>query len=395
MNKFFIFTGGFLFLILKLQFLFLFYLNFTDRHVKEIEAKVVTQYKKNNYYVLKLKNREVTFYTISRDELKNLLNDTVKIKIFTGNIAFLGFLTKFYATSYDLKLQPLSVPQLWIEKQHSDKSISNLFRALFFGESIDYKTRISLSTLGLSHLFALSGLHLGFISVILFFLFSPFYMLFHKKFPYRNRYVDLGMFILTVEFLYLFYTGFPPSLIRAYFMEVIFFIFAFLFEDVLSVKVLFFTVLFGLLIFTFSILSIGFLLSVLGVYYIYLFLRYFKISWKNTPLLSVYMFLMMFVWSHYFFGQFNNYQFFSPVFNLLFPFFYVIEILLHVFGIGGLFDGLIKDLLDLGKNFYYVKFELPVLLIFALLSILAYKKKPAFYGINLLAFILVFSSVRI
>jgi competence protein ComEC len=207
--------------------------------------------------------------------------------------------------------------------------------------------------------------------------------------------VDLGMFILTVEFLYLFYTGFPPSLIRAYFMEVIFFIFAFLFEDVLSVKVLFFTVLFGLLIFTFGILSIGFLLSVLGVYYIYLFLRYFKISWKNTPLLSVYMFLMMFVWSHYFFGQFNNYQFFSPVFNLLFPFFYVIEILLHVLGIGGLFDGLIKDLLDLGKNFYYVKFELPVLLIFALLSILAYKKKPAFYGINLLAFILVFSSVRI
>ena len=384
-----------LFFILKFQLLFLGYINFIDRHVKTIEARVINQYKKKNYYVLKLKNREVTFYTVSREDLKNLLNERVEVKIFTKNISFLGYLTKFYATSFYLKLLPLNYFEAFIEKQHKKSEISNLFRALFLGESMDYKTRIKLSTLGISHLFALSGLHLGFISAILYFLFLPFYNFFHKKRPYRNRFVDLGMVILGVELLYLWFTNFPPSLIRAYVMEVLLFVFAYFLADVLSFKVLVFTVMFAVLIFTFSVFSLGFLLSILGVYYIYLFLNYYKITWKNSLILSVYMFMVMFVWSHFFFGQFNNYQLLSPFVNIVFPFFYVAEVFLHFMGYGGVLDGVIQKYLNLGENFYYVKISFLFLAGFAFISLLALKKKWAFYGINLLALFVIAGSIRI
>ena len=388
-------TAGVVFFILKFQLLFLFYLRFIDRPVTEIEAKVVNQYKKKNYYVLKLKNKNLTFYTINRDNLKNLLNDNIKIKIFTKNLTFYGFLTTFYATSFDLKLMPLSFFEALIEKQHKSTEISNLFKALFLGESIDYNTRKKLSALGISHLFALSGLHLGFISLFLYFLFLPFYNFFHKKFPFRNRYIDLGIIILFIEFLYLCFTNFPPSLIRAFFMEVILFIFAFSLQNILSVKVLIFTIVLAFLIFTFKILSLGFLLSILGVYYIYLFFRYFKFNFLNGIFLSFYMFIAMFVWGHYFFGNMNNYQLLSPFVNIAFPFFYATELLLHLLGFGGLMDNLIIKYLSLGEKFYYINVNVLFLSIFAFLSFIAFKKKWAFYGINLLAVIVLIGSIRI
>ncbi|WP_457564170.1 ComEC/Rec2 family competence protein [Caminibacter sp.] len=383
-----------LFLILKFQLLFLFYLNFINSPVKTLKAKVINEYKKKNYYVLKLKNREVTFYTVNRDDLKNLINDTVEVKIFTKDISFLGYLTKFYATSFDLKLMPLSSIDAYIETQHKDRKISNLFRALFLGESMDYETRQKLSTLGISHLFALSGLHLGFISAFLYFLFLPVYSFFHKKFSYRNRFIDIGILVLAVEFLYLYFTSFPPSLIRAFLMEVILFVVAFSLQNILSVRVLVLTVLFSLVFFTFSVFSIGFLLSITGVYYIYLFFRYYKPTLLNALFLSFYMFSVMFVWGHYFFGNMNNFQLLSPLVNLIFPIFYGAEIILHLIGFGGLLDNLIQKYLTLGENFYIVKISFLFLAFFAALSVLAYKKKWAFYGINLLAVFVILGSLR-
>ncbi len=256
----------FLAFILRIQISFFNFLNFIDKPVREINVKVINQYKKKNYYVLKLKNRQLTFYTISRDNLKYLLNENITLKIFTKNITFWGYITKFYAPSFDLKLLDASFLDKWIENQHSNKKAINIYKALFLGESIDYETRQELSSLGISHLFALSGFHLGFISFSLFLIFGTFYKKFHRYFPYQNIYFDIGVLVLFVEFAYLYITSFPPSLIRAYVMEVILFLFAVKLKNIFDLKILFLTFFVSFFIFFTKIISIGFLLSILGVF---------------------------------------------------------------------------------------------------------------------------------
>jgi len=375
-------------LIFRVQIAFLDYLNFIDKPVREIDAKVVNQYKKRNYYVLRLQNREIIFYTINRDNLKDLLNENLSLKIFTKNISFFDYLTKFFAISFDLRLKPAGLIDIYIEKQHKTKKMANLYKALFLGESIDYKTRQELSSLGISHLFALSGFHLGFISFLLYFTFRFFYKKLQKFFPYRNRFVDLGILVLVVEFFYLYITSFPPSLIRAYVMEVILFLFALRLQNIFDLRVLIFTIVISFLIFFTKIISIGFLLSILGVFYIILFFKYFRPTFKNTILMNFFLFLMMFVISHSFFSNFNYYQLLSPIVTLLFTIFYPISFLFHLLGIGGVFDGIILKYLALGDSFFSVKFPLWFLGVFLILSLLAYYKKWAFYGINLLAIIM-------
>jgi len=383
----------FLGFIFRIQIAFFDYLNFIDKPVREIDAKVVNQYKKKNYYVLKLHNNSLTFYIISRDNLKNLLNENVSIKIFTKNISFFDYLTKFFAISFDLKLKEANPIDIYIEKQHDTKKTTDLYKALFLGEAIDYKTRQELSSLGISHLFALSGFHLGFVSFLLYFTFGVFYKKFQKFFPYRNRFVDLGILVLVVEFFYLYITSFPPSLIRAYVMEVILFLFALRFQNIFDLRVLIFTILISFLIFFTKIISIGFLLSILGVFYIILFFKYFRPTFKNTILMNFFLFLMMFVISHSFFSNFNYYQLLSPVVTLLFTIFYPISFLFHILGIGGVFDGLILKYFSLGDSFFSVKVPLWFLGVFLILSLLAYYKKWAFYGINLLAIIILMVSL--
>jgi competence protein ComEC len=263
-----------------------------------------------------------------------------------------------------------------------------LYKALYFGKSIDYDTREKLSVLGISHLFALSGLHLGFLSGFLFLILAPVYKFFQQRFfPYRNRYFDLGIIVLIIEFFYLYFTNFPPSLVRAFVMEIIIFVSLLYFEKDYF-RVLIFTFLISLIIFFEKVFTLSYFLSFIGVYYIFLFFKYFKVNWVNSIILSFYMFLMMFVSSHYFFYNFNFYQLFSPLVNILFILFYPLTIFLHIIGFGDLFNNLIKFYLDLGEKFYYVKICDFIFISFIILSLIAYYKKRVFYVINIFGLII-------
>jgi len=393
----FIFTALFILFVVRLQISFLNYLDFKYDRYLDIEAKVVNQYlkhgKKGDYYVLKLKNDSLTFYTTSRKDLKDLLNESLHMTIVTSNVSFKEWLFTFYAPSFNLKLLPVSKIEEYIEKQHSNKKDANIFKALFLAQSIDYQTRNELSTLGVSHLIALSGLHLGFISLFLYVLLSGLYRMIQKRFPYRNRFVDLGIVVFIIEFAYLYITGFPPSLIRAYILEVVVFLYAYYLQNPFSLKVLGVVFLVSLLLFGQKVFSIGYFLSITGVFYIYLFFRYYRPSLINSLILSFYMFCMMFVISHTLFGNFNMYQLFSPFVNILFTVFYPLEILLHISGFGGLLDGLIERYLHLGVD--YDTFKLPVWggVVFLALSVLAFFSKRAFYGINLLSIITILFAI--
>ncbi|WP_456480591.1 ComEC/Rec2 family competence protein [Nautilia sp.] len=370
------------------------YLDFRYDKLKDVDVKVVNQYKKRGkrgeYFVLKLKTKDLTFYTVSRENLKNILNENVKLALITSGVSFKDYLFTFYAPSFNLRLLPVSALDEFIEKQHSDIRMTNIYKALFLGESIDYKTRRELSALGVSHLIALSGLHLGFISLFLYLVFTPVYKIFQKKFPYRNRFVDLAVLVFVIEFFYLYVTGFPPSLIRAYVLEIVVFLYAYYLQNPFSLKVLGVVFLFSLLIFGEKVFSIGYFLSITGVFYIYLFFRYYKPTFANSVLMSFYMFAVMFVISHSFFGNFNPYQFLSPFVNLLFAVFYPLEILLHLFGVGGMFDGIVLKYLQLGESFEIVKFPLWFGVVFLGLCVFAFFSKRMFYGINLISLAVIF-----
>ena len=319
-------------------------------HSAFIQAKIVNQYKKKNYWVLKLKNNEVIFYTTTKDDLKDILNRKVEVGIITKNIKFLDYLTTFYAPTYHLGILDIPKYKQFINNQHKNKYIANIFDALFFGDSLYYETRVKLSTLGISHLFALSGLHLAIISGFLYLILSPFYNLFAP--PYRNRNIDLGILIIGILFLYLWFVNFPPSLVRSFIMEVIVFLVAFNLRDILNFKVLFFTIIFSLVLFPSFIFSIGFFLSVSGVFFIFLFFKYFKVNWINGIfVLPIFLYVTMFPISHYFFGNFNIYQLLSPIISILFSVFYPFEIFLHLIHQGGILDNFIFNYLNLGSKF--------------------------------------------
>ena len=359
-------------LIINLGYKYYQYKNFIS-HSQFITAKIINQYKKKNYWVLKLKNNEVEFYTTTKDDLKDILNQNVEVGIITKNISFWKYLTKFYAPTFNLGILEIPKYKLFLDSQHTDKKIANIFDALFFGDSLYYDTRQKLSTLGISHLFALSGLHLAIISGVLYLLLTPIYNILFS--PYRNRNIDLGVLILIILFLYLWFVNFPPSLVRSFIMEIIVFIFAFYLRDIFSFKLLFLAVVVSLVIFPNFIVSIGFFLSVMGVFLIFLFFKYFKINFINGVfILPIYLYLMMLPISHYFFGNFNIYQLLSPFVSIIFTIFYPFEIFLHLIGFGGVLDEVIKSYLSLGDKF--ITFYTPSWIFYSYLIILGLVSKP-------------------
>jgi len=388
-NNVFVFLILFFLIVLRFQIYFLNYLDFKYDKYLNLEARILNQYlkhgKRGDYYVLKLKSGSLTFYTTAGKNLKELLNEHINLTIITSNISFKEWLFTFYAPSFNLKLLPVSKAEEYIEKQHEKKMDADIFKALFLGESVSYNVRNSLSTLGAAHLIALSGLHLGFVSLFLYAMFAPLYQFFQKKFPYRNRFVDIAIVIFIIEFAYLYVTGFPPSLIRAYVLEIVVFLYAYYLKNPFSLKVLFTVFVLSLVLFGVKVFSIGYFLSITGVFYIYLFFRYYKPGLAGSVLLSFYMYCVMFVITHAFFGNFNLYQLTSPFVNIFFTLFYPLETVLHLAGAGGIFDNFINSYLKLGENFTVFKIPFWFALMFLVLSAGAFFSKKLFYGINLLS----------
>lgn len=359
-------------------------------------VRVVSQYPKNDYTVLKLKNRSLSFYTTTRESLKPLLNRDVTLVIVTKKVDFLSYLDTFYAPSFYMRLERESPRRGFIKEQHSDPAIASLFLALFYADAPEYTIRKQFSTLGVAHLVALSGLHLGLLSALIYFLLTPFYKLLQRRyFPYRNRHVDLGITVLITLFFYLYLTGFPPSLVRSFVMEGLFFLFAYYLRDIFNFKVLLFTVVISLILFPSFIKSIGFLLSVMGVFYIFLFFRQVKMTLFHSLItLPFYLFIVMFPVSHLFFGYYNPYQLLSPFVSLLFSLFYPLEIFLHLIGEGGILDSCLQDYLSLGESYVKVKTEKWQAAVVLFLSLYAYFSKRGFYLLTIFSIIVLIILIK-
>ncbi len=349
------------------------------------QATVINQYQKTSkrgkiYHVLKCKSEEgYTFITTNYEDIKELKGRKIRIGVITDRVSFLDFLKSFYAPSFEIELldyQPSlkSTLQDAITSQHQNPMMQELFSALFLATPISKALRDKVSMLGISHLIAISGYHLSFLfGLIYLILVKPYAWVQDRYFPYRNRRFDLSIGIIMILFWYVWLLDFTPSLIRSFVMMAFAF---FLFHRnvrILSFEVLGVAVLFILAIKPTLLFSIGFWFFVSGIFYIYLFLHYFKEwnKWWIFIMINVWVYLAMIPIVHTIFPAFSFYQFFSPLLSMLFGIFYPLEMLLHLMGMGDLFDGALEKLFQLQGEIYTLKTPLWYLALYIFASFLA------------------------
>ena len=370
------------------------------------DAIIDKQYQKisktgRTYHVLKIKADDgYSFYSTNYGDLKDINGRSVSIGFITDKIDFKSFVAGFYAPSYDIRLDEKEYSfkeniASFIETQHQSEKMKELFSALFLANPISKSLRADVSFLGISHLIAISGFHLGVLFTILYFLFRTIYIYFQDRyFPYRNIKFDLTILILILLFGYTSLIGYVPSVVRSFVMISLgFFLFHRSFK-IISFEVLYVTILSILAMIPEFLFSIGFWFSISGVFYIYLFLHHFSYlkNWQIFLLLNFWVYIAMVPIVHFIFPDFSLYQLFSPFLTMAFSLFYPVEMLLHILQIGDLLDSMIINLFSFKAEIY--KFQTPFwfLASYIFVSILAIFHKSIMFvllGLNLLFFIFI------
>lgn len=383
-------------LTISLSYEFYKYRQLTKFDSQLVEATILKQYKKTKvtkkgktktYQVLKLKSVDgFTFYTTASKNLPNYKDKSALLEVFAGDISFLEYLKGFFAFSKILKIDTKTSAKdaiaTALAKAHAKRDVGIIYQALYLAKPLPYHLQQTFSNLGISHLIAISGFHLGVLAALLYFLIKyPYRVLQNSYFPYRSAKHDTFFIIAFILFFYMLFLNLPPSLLRAFAMLCIGFI---LYErgiKIISLQTLLLTGLLLIALFPRLLFSVGFFLSLSGVFYIFLFLIYFEKRGKvwQFLLLPFFIYLMMLPYSLAIFGNFSLYHPLSILWTSLFSLFYPLSIFLHLIGFGDLLDRPLVALLEL--NPHAIKLEIPIaiLAVEILLSLLAVFKKEGLY----------------
>ncbi|GAA9087576.1 ComEC/Rec2 family competence protein [Helicobacter pylori] len=343
--------------------LYLEYLNYQKLDFSKptsLNAQILLQYPKTKdqktYFVLKLQSKGMIFYTTIKEPLKNL---QYRYAQFFGKIkpcSFLESLKSCFFQTYSFSLtREQDFKSHWrrfIDSAHSSALVGNLYRALFIGDSLNKDLRDRANALGINHLLAISGFHLGILSASVYFLFSLFYTPLQKHyFPYRNAFYDIGVLVWVFLLGYLLVLDFLPSFFRAFLMGLLGFLACFFGVRLLSFKLLILACCIAIALLPKLLFSVGFLLSVCGVWYIFLFLKHTQAFFKTSSFLvrsfqvislSALVFLNMLIIAHAFFPMFSPYQLFSIPLGLIFIVFFPLSLFLHAVGLGSLLDSILN-----------------------------------------------------
>lgn len=270
----------FLFLI-NLSIEYAKYLDLIDEEIYETKVEVLNIYKKDNFDILRVKADNFDFFTNVNKNENIKKSDFLNITFISRNISFLDYLKGFYTKTiyFDRIKKSYSLKDKIVEKinlNHENEMIKELFGALFLAIPISKELRDICTNYGISHLIALSGFHLVVLSFIIYWIFYYPYSFFHQKyFPYRNKKYDLLIITIFLLFFYLLLTGIVPSLLRAF---VMFCLGIFLLRSnikIFSFETLFFTFLIVIALFPKYLFSLGFWFSIMAVFYIFLYIKYF------------------------------------------------------------------------------------------------------------------------
>ncbi|RDU62670.1 ComEC/Rec2 family competence protein [Helicobacter sp. MIT 14-3879] len=390
--------------------IFIEYRNYKDFvEAKNINAEVLLQYKKDSKYVLKLKSDNGSiFYTTSKDDLKDIRGRFVNIYgKATNDCTFYKYLRNCFFIGYSISLlhkrefakniidyinsQHLSKTNnldsaLYIESKVFDEFNKNIFaqmyQSLFLAKPMPQDLRDITNIFGVAHIFAISGFHLGILSFVLYFFLKFPYRYFQRNyFTYRNEFYDLNFVILIFAFIYLNILSFSPSFLRSFVMFAFGFFVLWKGLKLLSFKLLFACGILILSLFPRIFFSIAFWLSFSGIFYIYLYLKYFKLKNKLLygVLLNIIVFLNMLPISHYIFYDFSLYAILSPFITMLFIIFYPLVLILHIFGFGGIFDNILSLILYINFSSFELQTPFWFLCIFLCVSFIAIFNKFVYY----------------
>ncbi|WP_457623050.1 ComEC/Rec2 family competence protein [Persephonella sp.] len=209
-----------------------------------------------------------------------------------------------------------------------DKDQASLGLALIFGEKgfLDRDLKDTFIDSGLTHLLAISGLHVGIIVTIIFFIFS----FLHKKVIY----------ILTgfVLILYPFFTGFYIPVVRASLMGVMYIFAKIKYLRVDTINILFFVAFLVILVDPKSVYSPSFQLSFLAVFGILISLKYIILDHKSKVISVIYSMFSMSVIAVlftmpiviYHFGKFSLASIISTPVSMIFIYPYLFLSLINI-----------------------------------------------------------------
>lgn len=370
-------------------------------------ATVLNHYTKTNekgrsydVFKLKLDGSGAEVYTTSWRVVSMPIKTRVKVKLNVEKVTFLAYLQGFFAPSlflYEIYEDdpPFDVKPLyrWVEHQHEDETMVELYNTLLFATPISKELRDEVQKWGISHLIAISGYNVGVISFLLFFFLKPLYQFFQSRyFPYRNATADLTLLVLVVLFVYMVIIDFVPSFLRAFAMSVLGFFFYSRGVKVLSFSMLGLTS-FGLLaLFPTLLFSLSFWFSVAGVFYLFLFLHHFEHlnRWVLLSIIDLGVFLLMVPIVHTFFPVFTFLQLTSPLSSLVFIVFYPLGVFLHVIHLGGILDSYLLEFLHVKTHSYLLSFPWWILVGYIGVSLVAIRFKLALYGCLGFAFLSLF-----
>ena len=391
-ERFFFFSILFLIFSINTYNEFLTYKKITLNEVYQTKGIILNVYEKQRYQTLKIKTKDFIFFTSYYKNKKVLKNEEIELFIITKELSFISFLKGFYAKSFNERFSTHVQDKKKniyssIQKQHQHNDITSLYSALYLATPLTSNIRELASNLGVSHLIAISGFHLSVISLVLYFILHILYKPLHSHFfPYRNKRYDILILTSFVLLFYLIFIGMPPSLLRAFVM----FIFAlFLIRNnirIISFETLLIISIIIISLFPKLLFSLSLWFSLAGVFYIFLFIKYFNTLNKilQLVLFNFWLYLTINPITHYFFSTTTIEQLYSPIITMLFTLFYPISILLHLLNSGGLFDVYLKYLNNI--NFYSIDIYTPLyfFVIYVIVSLLSIFKKRFFLLLNFL-----------
>jgi len=386
-------------ILVRLFFQYQSYQSFISKPFYYTYAKVLNAYEKSKggkrYQVLKLRSDDgFTFYTTNHSK-DDFHHKRLRLQIFPNkSISFKDYLGTFYVKSRikNQHLLPLAFKDDLLKKvaaHHKDTSLQSFYNAIFFATPLDRELREKISMLGVSHLVALSGFHLGILWGLVYGLLLLLYRPLQQHFfPYRHALFDVGLVAMILLGAYLWFVDFPPSLLRSYAMVLVGWIVLLLGMELLSFTFLTTIMLILVALFPSLLVSLSFGLSVAGVFYIFLLLGYTKgvrvwiISLLFIPLG---IFVLMLPVVHTVFAVTSGYQLLSPLLSLLFVPFYPLVILLHLLGFGSVFDTVLLGLFSMPQNSIEVLLPMWAMLGYIGLSLGAIWSKKVFYAVISLA----------
>lgn len=357
-----------------------------------VSATVIKQYTKTKetktgklktYQVIKLKSdKGFSFYSTVNKNFPNSIEKKIKLELWAGEITFYEYMSRFYAFSKILDVNHDETLKQKLNSHlssiHVNQDIANIYQALYTASPLPKELQSAFSTLGVSHLLAISGFHLGVLSILLFFLLQyPYRFLQDRYFPFRNSKRDLFIIVSIALLAYLLFLDSPDSLLRAFAMLIIGFILYDRGIKIVSMQTLLLSVMLLLALFPRLLFGLGFWLSVSGVFYIFLFLIHFKHLSKIWQFILVpfWVYLLMLPFSLAVFSNFSIYHPLSIIWTSLFTIFYPLSIFLHVIGFGNLLDGVLEGFIRLGNTQIMVPLEFTWLALHVTLSFLGIWKK--------------------